>query len=111
MLIFGWNKRGIFFFKILDGFLKRQFGWMSQGVATHTHTHPATPSLTSHTHTHAALPRTHAHLWHQPFKDPPRHAEQGNDSSKQSGVREVPKCVRECVARAKWKFFPPWYVG
>ena len=29
-------QKGNFFFKIFDGFLKRQFGWMSQGVATHT---------------------------------------------------------------------------
>jgi len=54
-------QKGNFFFKIFDGFLKRQFGWMSQGVARHTHTpcHPV-PYLT-HTHTHAALPHTLTH--------------------------------------------------
>lgn len=89
ILIFGWNKRGFFSSKF-RWFLKTSV-WLDESrrlCNAHTHT-PCHPGP-YHSHTHACSLATHAHthLWHQPFKDPPRHAEQGSDSSKQHGVRE-----------------------
>lgn len=107
------EQKGNFFLQSLDGFLKRQFGWMSQGgfeTRTHTHTLPPRPLPLTRTHACSLATHPHTHLWHQPFKDPPRHAEQGSESSKQRGDREKFRsaCENVCTRmRAQsGNFFP-----